>query len=187
MKGDLDRHETEPRDKSTRVAIELLALIHSFHQRLGILSLSRLFVTPTANQVPITRAATNWTVDRICSAVHRGVSRDGRFVGGDARNQEPDGDTRHRDSDLDRFGPSDRRNTQRPLYLVYCIEYMMSSRGPLPLLIYSGGAGLQVKYPIWYYTMSCGARRARLDLVGWVTSDGATHVVCRGYPRAIPP
>ena len=82
------------------------------------------------------------TVDRICSAVHRGVSRDGRFVGGGARNQEPDGDTRRRDSDLDRFGPSDRRNTLRPVSLVYCIEYMMSSRGPLPLVIYSGGVGL---------------------------------------------
>ena len=44
------------------------------------------------------------TVDRISSAVHRGVSRDGRFVDGGAHNQEPDGDTRHRDSDLDRFG-----------------------------------------------------------------------------------
>ena len=49
------------------------------------------------------------TVDEISSAVHRGISHDGRFVGGDARNQEPDGDTRRRDSDLDRFGPSDRR------------------------------------------------------------------------------
>ena len=47
------------------------------------------------------------TVDRISSAVHRGISHDGRFVGGDARNQEPDGDTRRRDSDLDRFGPID--------------------------------------------------------------------------------
>ena len=46
-------------------------------------------------------------VDRISSAVHRGVSRDGRFVDGGARNQEPDGDIRRRDSDLDRFGPSD--------------------------------------------------------------------------------
>ena len=61
-------------------------------------------------------------VDRICSAVHRGVSRNGRFVGGDARNQEPDGDTRRRDNDLDRFGPSDRRNTLRPVSLVYCID-----------------------------------------------------------------
>ena len=90
------------------------------------------------------------SVDRICSVVHRGVSHDGRFVGGDARNQEPDGDTRRRDNDLDRFGSSDRRNTLRPVSLVYCIKYMMSSRGPLPLLIYSGGVGLQVKYPIWY-------------------------------------
>ena len=30
----------------------------------------------------------------------------------------------------------------------------MSTRGPLPLLIYSGGVGLQGKYPIWYYTIS---------------------------------
>ena len=65
------------------------------------------------------------TVDKRCSAVHRGVSCDGRFIGGDARNQEPDGDTRRRDSDLDRFGPSDRRNTLRPMSLVYCIEYEM--------------------------------------------------------------
>ena len=50
--------------------------------------------------------------------------RDGKFVDGGVRNQEPDGDTRHRDSDLDRFGPSDRRNTLRPVSLVYCIEYM---------------------------------------------------------------
>ena len=50
------------------------------------------------------------------------VSHDGRFVGGDARNQEPDGDTRRRDSDLDRFGLSDRRNTLRPVSLVYCID-----------------------------------------------------------------
>ena len=100
------------------------------------------------------------TIDIISSAVHQGASRDGRFVGGDARDQEQDGDTGRRDNDLDRFGPSDRRNTLRPMSLVYCIEYMMSSRGSLPLLIYSGGAGLQVKYPIWYYTMSCGARRA---------------------------
>ena len=82
------------------------------------------------------------TVDKRCSAVHRGVSRDGRFVGGGARNQEPDGDTRHRDSDLYRFGPSDRRNTLRPVSLVYCIDLddqvdvcVLSARGPLPLLI----------------------------------------------------
>ena len=61
-------------------------------------------------------------VDRISSAVHRGVSRDGRFVGGDARDQEQDGDTGRRDNDLDRFGPSDRRNTLRHVSLVYCIE-----------------------------------------------------------------
>ena len=62
------------------------------------------------------------TIDKRCSAVHRGVSHDGRFVGGVARNQEPDGDTRHGDSNLDRFGPSDRRNTLRHVSLVYCIE-----------------------------------------------------------------
>ena len=65
---------------------------------------------------------TSSIVDRISSAVLRGVSHEGRFVGGDARNQEPDGDTRRRDNDLDRFGPSDRCNTLRPMSLVYCIE-----------------------------------------------------------------
>jgi hypothetical protein len=29
--------------------------------------------------------------------------------------------------------------------------YDMSSRGPLPLLIYSREGGIQVKYLIWYY------------------------------------
>jgi len=50
------------------------------------------------------------------------VSRDGRLIGGGVRNQEPNGDTRRRDGDLDRFGPSDRRNTLRPMSLVYCID-----------------------------------------------------------------
>ena len=62
------------------------------------------------------------TINRISSVAHRGISRDGRFVGGGARNQEPDGDTRRRDSDLDRFRPSNRRNTLRLVSLVYCIE-----------------------------------------------------------------
>ena len=44
------------------------------------------------------------TVDKRCSAVLRGVSHEGRLISGGARNQEPDGDTRRRDSDLDRFG-----------------------------------------------------------------------------------
>ena len=30
----------------------------------------------------------------------------------------------------------------------------MSTRGPLPLFICSGGVGLQEKYPIWHYTIS---------------------------------
>jgi len=45
-------------------------------------------------------------VDKRCSAVHRGVSYDGRFVGGGARNQKPDSDIRRRDNNLDRFEPS---------------------------------------------------------------------------------
>ena len=44
------------------------------------------------------------------------------MIGGGARNQESNGDTRRRDIDLDRFGPSDRRNTLRPVSLVYCID-----------------------------------------------------------------
>ena len=67
----------------------------------------------------------NIFVDKRCSAVLRGVSHEGRLIGGGARDQEPDGDTSHRGSDLDRFGPSDRRNTLHPMSLVYCIEYEM--------------------------------------------------------------
>ena len=52
-----------------------------------------------------------------------GGARGGRLSVDGACNQEPDGDTRRRDSDLDRFGPSDRRNTLRHVSLVYCIEY----------------------------------------------------------------
>ena len=62
------------------------------------------------------------TVDKRCSAVLRGVSYEGRLIGGGTRNQEPDGDTRRRDSDLDWFGPFDRRKPLRPVLLVYCIE-----------------------------------------------------------------
>ena len=47
------------------------------------------------------------TVDKKCSTVLRGVSHKGRLIGGGARDQESDGDTRRRDRDLDRFGPSD--------------------------------------------------------------------------------
>ena len=67
----------------------------------------------------------NYT-DRVCrqkmlDSPSRGI-HEGRLIGGGARNQEPDGDTRRRDSDLDRFGPSDRRNTLRPVSSVYCID-----------------------------------------------------------------
>ena len=65
------------------------------------------------------------TVDKRCSAVLRGVFHEGRLIGGGARKQELDGDTRRRDSDLDRFGPSDRRNTLCHVSLMYCIEYGM--------------------------------------------------------------
>ena len=51
-----------------------------------------------------------------------GGARGGRLSVDSACNQEPDGDTRRRDSDLDRFGLSGRRNTLRPVSLVYCIE-----------------------------------------------------------------
>ena len=44
-----------------------------------------------------------------------------------------------RDSDLDIFGLSDRRNTLRPVSLVYCIVYEMNSRGSLPALYSLGG------------------------------------------------
>ena len=62
------------------------------------------------------------TVDEIWSAVHRGGAHGGRLSVDGACNQEPDGDTRRRDNDLDMFGPSGRCNTLRPVSLVYCIE-----------------------------------------------------------------
>ena len=52
----------------------------------------------------------------------QGYAQGSRLSADGARNQEPDGDTRCRDSGLDRFRPSDRRNTLRPVSLVYCIE-----------------------------------------------------------------
>ena len=57
----------------------------------------------------------------------------------DACDQEPDGDTKRRDSDLDRFGPSDRRNTLRPVSLVYCIDVydLLSPEGVPCLSLYS--------------------------------------------------
>ena len=71
------------------------------------------------------------TVGRISSAVLRGVSHKGRLIGRGARDQELDGDTRRRDNDLDRFGPSNRRNTLCPVSLVYCIELYVDPIYPL--------------------------------------------------------
>ena len=51
-----------------------------------------------------------------------GGARGGRLSVDGACNQEPDGDTRRKDNDLDRFGTSDRRNTLHPVSLVYCIN-----------------------------------------------------------------
>ena len=72
------------------------------------------------------RARAPWwapTVNKRCSAVLRGVSHEGRLIGGGACNQERDGDTRRRDNNLDMFRPSDRCNTICTASLVYCIEY----------------------------------------------------------------
>ena len=53
---------TQEHDTSTRLSGKrALSTLHSFHQRPRILSLSRLFVTPTTNQVLVTRASVNWT------------------------------------------------------------------------------------------------------------------------------
>ena len=51
-----------------------------------------------------------------------GGAHGGRLSVDGACNQELDCDTRRRDNDLDRFGPSDRCNTLHPASLVYCIE-----------------------------------------------------------------
>ena len=72
------------------------------------------------------------TIDKRCSVVLRGVSYEGRLIGGGARdrNRMVTGDTRRRESDLDRFGPSDRHNTLRPVSLVYCIEMYVDDPCP---------------------------------------------------------
>jgi len=48
-----NQSDPDPHKSTTRahglVVLELLAPVHFFHQRLGILSLSRQFVTPTTN------------------------------------------------------------------------------------------------------------------------------------------
>ena len=66
----------------------------------------------------------------------------------------------------------------------------MQTRAPLPLLIYSGGVGLQGKYPIGtiqYLVVHVDQCRARLDLVGWATYDSVAHVLSYGYRGVYPP
>jgi len=70
-------------------------------------------------------------------------THDGKLFDRGAHDQDLDGDIKRRDSDLDRFRPSDRCNTLRPVPLLDCIEYEMILRGSLPAL-YSLGIGLQV-------------------------------------------
>jgi hypothetical protein len=61
-----------------------------------------------------------------------------------------------------------------------------STRGPLPLLIwyYTEGTGLQVRYPIWYYTMSsttCSSRCTLNSVVDHKSSScGLSHLRWRG-------
>ena len=66
------------------------------------------------------------TVNKRCSTVHRGGTHDGRLFGRGARDQKLDGDTRRRESDLDRFVQSDRCNILRPVSLLDCIKYEMT-------------------------------------------------------------
>ena len=49
-------------------------------------------------------------------------THDGKLFDRGAHDQDLDGDIKRRDSDLDRFRPSDRHNTLRPVSLVYCID-----------------------------------------------------------------
>jgi hypothetical protein len=73
--------------------------------------------------------------------------------------------------DLYRFRPLARRKILRPVFYYFVlIGYEIwwgigpSTRRPLPLLIYSEETGLQVKYPIWYYTMSSTTCSSRCTL-----------------------
>ena len=47
----------------------------------------------------------------------------------EVRVRKPDGDVELKRQQLDRFRPSDRRNTLRPMSFVDCIEYELNSMG----------------------------------------------------------
>ena len=122
-------------------------------------------------------------VDNRCSAIHRGVSHDGRLIGRGARDQKLDDDTRRRDNDLDMFGPSDRCNTLHPVSLVYCIDLDNQVACPLGdpyLSLYTlDGQGYKESIlfgTIQYLAVHVEQRCARLDLVGQATSDGAALI-----------
>jgi hypothetical protein len=71
-------------------------------------------------------------------------------------NYELDDDARQTQGFIHVRPPGGRNTYVLRQIVLLCMEmcnemYDLSSRGPLPLLIYSGGGGLQVKYPIWYY------------------------------------
>ena len=85
-----------------------------------------------------------------------------------ACNQEPDGDTRRRDSDLDRFGPSDRRNTLRPVSLVNCIE-MCPLRGTpaSPYIVWRRRVTSKVSYLVLYNVLRCMPSNAMHALILW--------------------
>ena len=69
----------------------------------------------------------------------------------------------------------------------------MSTRRPLPLLIYSGGVELQESIifgTIQYLAVHVDQCRACLDLVSWATSDGAVSIEylrqsSEGYPTKV--
>ena len=81
--------------------------------------------------------------------------------------------------------PCGRNTYVLRLIVLNCVEIIISdvsSRGPLPLLIYREGTELQVNYHVWYI-ISCSLAvhvdqscAARLHLVGRATSDGAAHI-----------
>ena len=65
------------------------------------------------------------------------------------------------------------------------ILYNLSSRGPLPLLIYCEGTRLQTNYPIWY-NYNIASYSARLHLTGWATSGGAVMYTHEGIGCLFP-
>ena len=102
----------------------------------------------------------------------KGYAHGSRWIDGGARDQEPDGDTRRRDSDLDRFGPSDRRNTLRPvswciILNMRCMDRVRQGTPASSYILWSGMVIKKVSYLVLYNILRCTSTSAMHTLILW--------------------